>query len=61
MRLMDDSGSRREDEGPWAFVFRRTLEIGREGLLGLVVMAAVIGALALVLAVMGIFARIVPG
>jgi hypothetical protein len=61
MRLIDRSGSRREDEGAVAFVFRRTLEISLEGLLGLAIMAAVIGVLALVLAVMELLARVLPG
>jgi len=61
MRLIDHSGSRREGEGAVAFVFRRTLEISLEGLFGLAIMAAVIGVLALVFAVMEILARVFPG
>ena len=59
MKLTDNNGSRREGEGAVAFTFRRGREIATEGLLGLVVMAGIVGLLALNYAVLALLAQLI--
>lgn len=59
MKLTDNNGSRREGEGGAAFTLRRGREIATEGLLGLVVMAGIVGLLALNYAVLALLAQLI--
>jgi len=59
MKLSDNSCSRRKDEGALAFTIRRGWEIGREGFIGLLWMAGLVGVAAATFTILGLINNLI--